>query len=544
MAFDGIITKSIVQELNKNILGAKINKVYEPTKNDIVLGLYCNGKNYALNISINPSNCRLHLTTYTKSNPQTAPNFCMLLRKHIVGSKIVKIETIDLERTVLLTLETYNDLNDKINKKLIIEIMGHASNVILVNENNNIIECLKHFERPRELMPARPYEFASTTKHSIYTTTLEEFLSMIKTYESLDKQLSDLFIGISMSFVKYTCNYLNIDLLGFTQNDLITIYNHIHQIITNLDNAICCQSNTDYNINYSNKKENLQNNFFIDDFYHEKEEKEKFISLRNDILKIVLSELKKYTKRLENINSKLEDCKSMEKYKLYGELITANLYKLTNNSSSINVLNYYTNENIDIPLDKTISPNKNAEKYFKKYNKLKNALEIVTKQKKETVLELEYIESLIYSINEAPSLAVLQDIHEEISDSFKLHLKTMSSDKKESKNIPNVYNVHGFDVYSGKNNKQNDILTKSAHPTDIWFHTQGIHGSHVILKTNGKPIDENTLYQCATIAAQNSKAKHSSNIPVDYCFAKYVKKPSGSKPGMVIYTNYKTIYVK
>lgn len=544
MAFDGIVTKCIVDELNKTIIGAKINKVFEPSKNDIVLGLYCNGKNFALNICVNPSNCRLHLTTHSKPNPQVAPNFCMLLRKHLVGSKIVGIENIDLERTVVFVLETYNDLNDKINKRLIVEIMGASSNVILLNENNNIIDCLRHFEKPRELMPARPYEFATTCKYSLFKTSLENFINKIDYNLELDKQLSDLFIGISLSFIKQICAEMNISLTNFTKENLIDLYNQIQKIITTPSNTVCNSNSNDYYINYSDSKESLQVNWFIDDFYYNKEENEKFINLRNDILKIVLGELKKYTKRLENINSKLEDCKGMDKYKLYGELITANLYKLTNNSSSVNVLNYYTNENIDIPLDKTISPNKNAERYFKKYNKLKNALDIVSKQKQETILELEYIESLIYSINEAPSLAVLQDIYEEISDSFKLHLKPISSSKKENKNTPNVYNVNGFEVFAGKNNKQNDTLTKSASSNDIWLHTQGIHGSHVIIKTNGKQVDDDTLYKCATIAAKNSKAKHSSNIPVDYCLAKFVKKPSGAKPGMVIYTNYKTIFVK
>ena len=544
MAFDGIVTKGIVDELNKTIIGAKVNKVFEPTKNDIVLALYCNGNNYALNICVHPSNCRLHLTTHTKPNPQTAPNFCMLLRKHLSGSKIVGIECQDLERTVVFTLENYNEFKDKINKKLVVEIMGASSNVILLNENNQIIDCLRHFAKPRELFPAKLYEFATTCKHSIFETNLEEFLQLIHSTEPLDKQLSNTFIGISMSFVKQLCNYLNIDLINFTQDNLITLYNHISQIITNLDHATCISNNDDYYINYADSKEALSINFFIDDFYHSKEEKENFVNLRNEILRIVLAELKKYTKRLENINLKLEDCKNMNQYQLYGELLTANLYQMTAYQTSITVLNYYTNENVIIPLDIALSPSKNAEKYYKKYNKLKKAFDIVTKQKKETILELEYIESLIYSANEAPSLAVLQDIYEEISDSFKLRLKTIPSNKKENKNTPNQYNINGFDVFSGKNNKQNDLLTKSAAANDLWLHTQGIHGSHIIIKTGGKPVDEDTLYKCATIAAQNSKAKHSSNIPVDYCLAKYVKKPSGAKPGMVVYTNYKTIFVK
>lgn len=547
MAFDGIVTKTIVEELNKNIIGGKINKVFEPTKNDIILGIYCNGKNYALNICINPENCRLHLTTYSKPNPQTAPNFCMLLRKHLIGSRIISINSLDLERTVEITLETYNELNDKINKKLIIEIMGHFSNVILLNENNNIIDCLKHFEAPRELMPARPYVMASNNKISFITTSKETFINMIKNDVPLTKQLSDQFIGISISFVKNICEYLEIDLNKFNQNDLEKIYNTISNIVKSLDNNICTLSKNekDYFIISAKNKQNLQVNFFIDDFYHEKEEKANFTNLRNNVLKIVLSELKKYTKRLENINLKLEECKNMDKYKLYGELITANLYNLGKNISSAEVLNYYTGETITIPLDEKISPSKNAEKYFKKYNKLKNALKIVTKQKKETKLELEYIESLIYSIEDAQTTSILEEINSEIQENFNIHIKAVQSDRiKESKNVPFQYNINGFVVYVGKNNKQNDAITKSAFDTDMWFHTQGIHGSHVILKTEGKPIDEDTIYKCATLAARSSRAKHSSNIPVDYCYVKYVKKPSGSKPGMVVYTNYKTVFVK
>ena len=547
MAVDGIVTKTIVEELNKNIIGGKINKVFEPTKSDIILGIYCNGKNYALNICINPDNCRFHLTTYSKPNPQTAPNFCMLLRKHLIGSKIVSINSFDLERTVEITLETYNELNDKINKKLIVEIMGHFSNVILVNENNNIIDCLRHFESPRELMPARPYVMASNTKSSFIKTTKKTFMEMINKDIALDKQLSNLFIGISMAFVQNMCEYLKIDLNNFSNQDLEKLYDTISEIVNNLDNNICnfSQNKKDYFIVSCDNKTNLQVNFFIDDFYHEKEEKFAFTNLRNSVLKIVLAELKKYTKRLENINIKLEECKNMDKYKLYGELITANLYKLDKNISSAEVLNYYTGETITIPLDDKISPSKNAEKYFKKYNKLKNALNIVTKQNNETKLELEYIESLIYSVEDAQTTSILEEINSEIEENFNLHIKTVSSSKpKESKNVPFQYNINGFTVLVGKNNKQNDALTKNAFDTDMWFHTQGIHGSHVILKTEGKPIDDDTIYKCATLAAKNSKGKHSSNIPVDYCYVKHVKKPSGSKPGMVVYTNYKTVFVK
>ena len=329
MAFDGIITKTIVNELNKNIIGAKINKVFEPTKNEIILGLYCNGKNYALNICTNPNNCRVCLTTHSKSNPQVAPNFCMLLRKHLIGSRILSINTYDLERTVEFTLETYNELNDKINKKLIVEIMGHFSNVILLNENNNILDCLRHFEAPRELMPARSYIQASSDKASFASTSFENFLAMLDT-NPLDSQLSNLFIGFSKSFVQNICQFLNIDIINFSKKDLENLYNYLKNIVNNLDTNIATLSSNekDYFIINSDNPENLQVNFFIDDFYYNKEEKEKFVSLRNNLLKVILTELKKYSKRLENINSKLDECKNMDQYNLYGELLTSNLYRL------------------------------------------------------------------------------------------------------------------------------------------------------------------------------------------------------------------------
>ena len=547
MAFDGLVTKTIINELNKYIIGAKINKVFEPTKSDIVLGLYSKGKNFSLNICVDPNNCRFHLSTHSKANPQTAPNFCMLLRKHLIGSKIIEISSYDLERTIEFTLETYNELNDKINKKLIIEIMGHFSNVILVNDKNIIIDCLRHFENPRELMPIRPYEPAPSTKLSFKNTSMENFLKIAKGKASLDDILSSSFIGISKSFVQNICKNLKIDLNDFSLNDLEKLYNYILNIIINLDNNICIysESKKDYLIDSSKTKEDLQVNFFIDDFYYKKEQEEALINTRNTVLKIVLGELKKYQKRLENINTKLEECKDMDKYALYGELLTSNLYRLKGNENSINVTNYYTNEEITIKLDKKLSPSQNVEKFFKKYNKLKNALAVVSKQKKETELELEYIESLIYSINEANSVPTLEEIKLEIEESFNLKIKNVPNGKnKELKNMPLKYNVNGFDVFVGKNNKQNDALTKSASKQDLWFHTQAIHGSHVILKSEGKTIDEDTLYKCAKLAAEHSKAKNSSNIPVDYCYVKYVKKPSNTKPGMVIYTNYKTIFVK
>ena len=261
--------------------------------------------------------------------------------------------------------------------------------------------------------------------------------------------------------------------------------------------------------------------------------------------------LKKYSKRLDNIEAKLKECKNMDTYRLYGELITSNLYRYNNqNLDSIIIENYYNNNNlVTIPLDKSTTVNKNAAKYFKKYNKLKNAFEIVSVQKRETQLELQYIESLVYSIENSRSLFELEDIIVELHESKIIRDKKKNNNSSKKSNTtsnfePLKFIIDGFTVLAGKNNHQNDILSlKIAAKNDIWFHAKDVQGSHVILRTENKSVDYSILKKCAKIAVDNSKAKHSSNVAVDYCEAKHVKKPRGAKPGMVIYTDYKTLYV-
>lgn len=268
--------------------------------------------------------------------------------------------------------------------------------------------------------------------------------------------------------------------------------------------------------------------------------------------------LKKVYKKLENINQKLKECENMDIYKMYGELLTASLYKINANENltEITVDNYYDNNApITIPLDNRFNIHKNIEKYFKKYNKLKNALVVVSSQKKEAEKELDYIESIVFSLENAKSIDDIVDVYSEISENvitkkeiIKKRKNKVSSKRKpkEKEIILQSTNINGFTVYIGKNNVQNDYLSlKFANPNDIWFHTQKIHGSHILLRNPEKnEIPEDILIKCATLAKENSKGKLSSNVPVDYCLAKYVKKSPGSKPGLVIYTHYKTIFVK
>lgn len=559
MAFDGIIAKQIILELKNVLIGGKINKVFEPNKNEIILGIYSNGKNYALNISISSNNYRINLTTKNKPNPLNAPNFCMLLRKHLIGCRIKDIYSNSLERIIFITLEGFNELNDIVSKTLVIELMGKHSNIILLNNKNIIIDSLRHLDSSlnscRDILPAHAYVNPPDEKLDFLNTSYSDFNVQGK----ISNYIPNTYGGISKAFILNTLKELNISDENYSNEDVKRLYDYIKSVIENLgsNNVSTIKiKNNDYTIHLENIEEILQTNFFLDDFYSKKEDNEVFINYKNNLLRLVLSALKKVTNKVNNINSKLKECEKMDTYRIYGELITSNLYRINNNInvSSIELENYYNNNNIiNIPLDKSISPSYNAKKYFKKYNKLKNTLEIVTKQKADSANELDYLESIIYELESASSISELEEIDSEISENvlFKKHSKT-SNIKKNKINKrkvhdeyePITYNIDGFTLYVGKNNKQNDyITTKLGKNEDIWFHTKDIRGSHVLLKCNGAKVDEQTIISCAEIAAFHSKAKLSTNVPVDYCFIKNVKKPSGSKPGMVIYSNNKTLYV-
>ena len=577
MAFDGITTKAIVSEIS-TLCGARIDKVFEPNKNDLILGMYLDGKNYAINICIDAQNCRINLTTNSKPNPQVAPNFCMLLRKNLIGLKLKNIYTLDLERLVVLEFEGFDDIDDIVTEKLIVELMGKHSNIILLDDNNIIIDCLRHIkendEKYRDILPHTKYEFPTTDKlNFLEIKNFEEFnkfqncdISMLPTI------ISEKYNGISKNFIQAIIKKCNIKVVD--SNSLEIIYNYIKTIINNIDTQkLSFEEFTETTSSNKIKKDyflvsdetqntNFRLNFFIDDFYYEKESSESFKNYQNTLLRLILETLKKYKARLNNINKKLEECDDMEKYRLWGELITANLYRISNkNVAEINVENYYDNNNeLTIKLDKKYLPSVNAKRFFKKYSKLKNALEIVSKQKKDTLRELNYIESIVYEIESSTTIDELTLIFDEISenDIFKERTEKTKQNKKnkikkskltKNKEVsfnPIKYKIDNYIVLVGRNNVENDYLTlKYAKKTDLWFHTKDFHGSHTILKIdNNLPYpSRDILIKVAEIAVKHSKAKNSSNVPVDYCEVKYVKKPSGSRPGMVIYTNNKTLNV-
>lgn len=608
MAFDGIVTRTICKDL-QNIIGYKIDKIYEPDKNTIILGLYKKTSNLNFLACISANNYRLHLTQHIYKNPNIAPNFCMLLRKHIIGYKIKDIYCKGLERVVFIELENIDNPDKPIVKKLIIELMGKHSNIILTDFNEIIIDSIRHtstFDNSlRDIYPTSKYVFPKSNKINFLELTdaseffnkIEELLtdeiaskinnentdSAIENSSFFELRLSDFNIGkiISETFNGFSNSFINGLLLNMentdlSQNSFFKLYDKILCIInsdiSNLQFETILKDNIKkdyYLIDSCNQVfENNSLCYYLDDFYYFKEKNETFKNYRNNILHLILLTLKKYEKRLENIDIKLEECNDMEKYRLYGELITANLYKIPNkNLAEIQLENYYNNNNlVKIPLDIKYNPSTNAKRYFKKYNKLKNALEIVSIQKKETIDEINYLESIVYELESCNDIDSVHEIYTEIIEST---LFDGNFDKKISNNLginkptskkqkrlttnkevsfnPLKYNFQGYTILVGRNNKENDYLTlKYANKNDIWFHTKDIHGSHVILRIedNVSSPSEDVLYEAARLAALHSKAKNSTNIPVDFCKVSFVKKPRGSKPGMVIYSNNRTIYVK
>lgn len=588
MAFDGVVTKAVVSELNNCLINGKINKIFEPNKNQILLGIYSGGKNYGLNICIDSINYRINLTTNSKPNPLNVLNFCMVLRKHLLGGIIKKIYSNNLERIVFIDIDCYNELNDLKTFTLVVELMGKHSNVILLNSNSIVIDSLRHLNKfdnsNRDIFPGSKYinivsdklNFADIKNFNDFYSSLNIDLN---SNFSLSNSMSKKYNGFGKNNIFQFLEFLNISDNSTSTADLELVYSYLKSLLNSIENSLenvaiikSPSDKKDYFV-YISQEENCSINFFLDDFYYEKEVSEQFKLYKNRVLKLVLNQVNKIKERINSINLKLEECEKMDLYRLYGELITSNLYKIPDFlQSEVTLENYYDNNNlITIPLDNKISPSKNAKNFFKKYRKLKNTTAIVSKQKKLAEEELTYLDSIVYEITEAQSITDIDNIYSEICDNLiydksantvNNHVynsdisKSSSKSNKQNSNImPSKYLIDGYTVFVGKNNKQNDYLTcKLAQNSDIWFHTKDIHGSHVVLKLdkclmNSNKLDiseivvpDSVLYKCASLAAYYSKARMSQNVPVDYTYIKYVKKPNGAKPGMVIYTNNKTIY--
>ncbi|MCA1030010.1 NFACT family protein [Bacillus timonensis] len=557
MSFDGIFTYAMTHELNAKIKNGRISKIYQPYKNELLFQIRANGVNHKLLLSAHPSYARVHLTRENYDNPTEPPMFCMLLRKHLEGSIIEDIIQQDIDRIIIFKLKSRNEIGDISYKDLIVEIMGRHSNIILIDsEKNMILDSIKHISpavnRHRTIFPG--YTYVSPPKQDKINPLHVDRETIMKKIDfnagKLDKQLVETFAGISPSFAKeavYLAGLANRNSLPTSFLSLIelVIHNQFHpQIITNEQKEffyILPLAHLNGEIKqYSSISE------MLDRYYYGKAERDRVKQQGSDLEKFIYNERNKNEKKIEKLKKALTDAGKAEKFRLFGELLTANLHLLKRGSKEIEVTNYYSEnyEAISIPLQPHKSPSENAQFYFQKYQKARNSISFVKEQIEIAKRELDYFNSLIQQM-ESASPKDIQEIREELMEEGYIKKRQMKGQKKNKPHKPVLeYYVSsdGTEIIVGKNNKQNDYLTnKVASRDELWFHTKDIPGSHVVIRS--KEPSEKTIQEAAVLAAYFSKAKNSSSVPVDYTFVKHVKKPSGAKPGFVIYDHQKTVYV-
>lgn len=572
MPYDGLTTYFVVEELKDKLIHGKINKIYQPESDEIILNIVNNGGKYNLLLSANSNNPRVYLLSKRKDNPLAPPMFCMLLRKNISNGIITDISQISLDRIIEIKISTKNELGDSVTKKLIVEIMGRHSNIIMVKEQNNtIIDSIKRVSKNissyREVLPGKEYKSPPQSKVDPRAIDYQEFTLIYSSFnrnKSLYKFILDSFIGFSPSLSHEICHRLKIDsgvlLQDINEDKLPKLYEVISQLVSHLEEQCAFTMYTNDNksklydfstIDYSYyelyKKTPYESvSELLEDYYYLRDNLERIKNKASSILQMLHNHLERnYNKRGKQLQEyqKAEDA---EIYRKYGELITSQIYLLKKGESSALLSDYYTGEEIEIPLSVQLSPAENAQKYYKKYNKGKRAKEYLAEQIKLTEDEIYYLESLIDNVGKCTEVKEFNEIKEELIDNGYIKAQGVKKSRKKESSLsqPLKYLYNGVEIYIGKNNKQNEYLTmKFASKTDLWLHVKDIPGSHTIVKMDYSKVDDELLYTAAMLAAYYSKAKASANVPVDYTAVKYVKKPKRAKTGMVIYTDQKTLYV-
>ncbi|MBN7772107.1 Rqc2 family fibronectin-binding protein [Clostridium aminobutyricum] len=572
MAFDGIAVYAIAQELNNKLAGGKVEKVYQPESEELIFHIHSREGNFKLFLSCNSSSARIHLITESIPNPPAPLAFCMLLRKHLQGGRITAIEQKECERIIEIPFETVNELGFSVNKKLIIEIMGKHSNVILVDtESNKIIDSIKRISidvnRVRQILPGKLYEYPpSQDKIPFNQVTEEDLITICQcSPDKLSKSILNGIQGISPIIADQLAGGLeDIAEEAYRYDDFHKtagiVYRNLYQLKADLHNpavhprVYVNEENApiDFHAIPLQALEGVYPSIEFDSmsaaveyFYSHKASTSRVKQKSMDLEKAVKNSLDKLYLKKQRLSEDLMKAENSENYRLFGELLTANLHLFKTGDSSVTVFNYYDESEISIPLDHKISPSKNAQSYFKKYGKSKTAVKEKALQLEDTENDIAYLESIAVYINNAESLEEIEEIRNELVEAG--YLKKRKQFGKPQKTKPSPYSFttsDGFKLLIGRNNKENDLLTfKMATGRDLWLHVKDIPGSHVILFTEGREITETALFEAASAAAYYSKGKSSENVPVDYVPVKHVKKPSGAKPGMVIFTNNKTVYV-
>ena len=573
MSFDGFVTHCVTDELRSKLLNGKIDKVYQPEKDEIILSVRTRSGNYKLLLSASASNPRIHLTEVQRENPMTPPMLCMLMRKHLAGAVIIDIKQNGFDRVVRIDAETRNELGDLCTRSVIIEIMGRHSNIILVDDSGRIMDSAKHIDftvsAVRQVLPGMTYELPpaqdKTAADSLKVTELMEALAAQPEDTLMDKFLLSEIMGMSpllareivyrfsgntkmmkcevdcAAFVVHTVDFLKNICGGIYEPSLVIEPSEKKPV------AFSCVRLSQYEGAYKIEEYDSISEV-IDSFFEIRSRREHMNRRSAALLKLIHNNIERCQKKIVMHKEHIRSAQDRDKYKMYGDLLTANLYRIKYGDKSVRVQNYYSEsgEKIEIPLKADISPSQNAQRFYKRYNKAKTTEKFASEQLEIAENEKYYLESVADALENADTPVELDEIRQELMTEGYIAKQNNAKKKQQKKSEPiKIISVDGYEILIGRNNRQNDELTlKSAYSTDLWFHTKEIPGSHTIIRTRGTgEAPETTMMQAAKLAAYYSKARNSSKVPVDYTLIKNVKKPNGAKPGMVIYDRYNTVYV-
>lgn len=562
MAFDGIVIANLVTELNQTALHARIYKIAQPEKDALLLTLKGSCGQKRLFLSASASLPLIYLTDTNKPSPMTAPNFCMLLRKHIANGRIVRIWQPDMERVIHFEIEHLDDLGDLRKKTLTIELMGKHSNLIFTDENNKIIDSIKHVSAQvssvREVLPGREYFVPTQGKQNPLLADEAQFRErVLEKPLTAAKAIYTAYTGISPCAANEICYRAGVDadaptasLSGEEKIHLCHNFLWMMQDIKEekfFPNIVLEDRRplefssvqlTQYKHLECEKAASISE--ILEHFYAARDTYTRIRQKSVDLRKIVATALDRNHKKYQLQLKQLKDTEKRDKYKVYGELIHTYGYNLEEGARSFEALNYYTNEKIKIPLDPQLTPMENSKKYFEKYNKLKRTYEALSELTIETKTEIEHLESIATSLDIALKEDDLVQIKEELTEYGYIRRKGHEKRQKVKSRPFHYRSSDGFDIYIGKNNYQNEELTfKFANGTDWWFHAKKMPGSHVVVKANGQELPDRTFEQAAMLAGYYSQGRDAQKLEIDYLQRKNVKKPNGSAPGFVVYyTNY------
>lgn len=556
MAFDGFVVRALVHELSQAIIGGKIAKVYQPFPDDLLLIIRNQGQNYRLLFSANPTYPRFHLSTVEEENPKEAPMFCMLIRKHCEGGTIKSIEQVGMERVIHIDIQTRDELGDEQTRRMIFELMGRHSNLVLLDlKTEMILDSIRHvtpaISQYRVVLPGRPYVTPPVQeKTNPLHATKEEFISKIQWNTGrIDRQMVEQYLGLSPLLAKailHQAGLANHESLwnSFSQvMDWAKQHHYTPQIVHTAEKSYFSVFPIPHldgeQINFATVSQCLES------YFHGKAQRDAIKQKAHDLLRFVKNERDKNEKKIVKLEAGKLEAENAQIYQLYGELLTAYLHEIQKGQSEVHLINYYDPDQatLTIPLQPNKTPAENAQIYFKQYNKAKKNLQLVDAQIADAQEEINYFDTLQQQI-EVGGLSDIQQIREELEEGgyLRSHQK-MKRKRKPEQPLPHTYiSSTGIPIAVGKNNKQNDYLTiKLAKASHWWLHTKEIPGSHVVIQAEDP--DETTIQEAAMLAAYFSKAQLSSKVPVDYTQVRNVKKPRGAKPGFVIYEKQSTIYV-